>query len=960
MSETKKDIGAFLEGHNPLKGVVKLECGYNDDHVTLVIRGEDGKKRYERRPFYPFVWVMNEAIDIMYSGDKKGFEEKMSKFGLKPVRLKTTANGKETHPRLANGYTMMIKAELPMSYSKFMSFFKNKPVSLPIYPNDGDRGYGKRYFISLNPVEQFMISTGIRQFKGVDDYDGLLRIEWDIETEGLDPEKHMISQIGIRTNKGFEKIISVDGDTREEKFNNELPAIMEFLETVRQLDGDVMTGHNTENFDWPFIDSRLKKHGSSLEDLSKNYFPNGIYKKNKQTVLKLGGEMEYYYPTVYWGTNITDSLHAVRRAQALNSNIKYSNLKYITQFSKLNKKNRVYVPGKIINKTWVEKEDDGYAFDDGNGKWFKITEKSLRKKLFVASNEKYLYGTIDEKHTGKITVSENHNFYNLKVGERFENEGHDCFVTSVEDGDMWVLIGEPDHIIKYVYFEKRPVYTTYKDDEEIPENFEVIGCGELIERLGADETTHPELYTNTGKSRYEYETVCDSEGNTKKILRDFYDNSKYELVSGRYIVQRYLLDDLYESDKVELKFNQTNFFLSKLLPVAFERVVTMGTAAVWKYIMLTWSFENGLAVPLPDKMRPFTGGISRVLKLGLCTNILKLDFNSLYPSIILSYGIKSKIDIADTMPSLLEYILTTREKYKEEKKRYKKLYDNNIEERDEYIKNHTKEEIAQYDADTKYYYSQYAVFDNMQSAIKVVGNGFFGSYGSGPVFPWSDMDCAEETTCTGRQCLRLMINHFMALGYVPLVGDSFTGDTPLFIKYKKTGYIDIKPISELIAEDEIKVDAIGREYDYSEKDFYVLCRSGWKEANYIYRHRTNKPIYKVVDGDTMVEVTEDHSLFDSSKCKIKPSEITETTQLEYYNTNIDSTLCKCEVNKTFVEEKVSELINGIIDRIPIEILNSDRKMKSYFYEIFICSTKNNHISYSKTLLAGLMFIKKQI
>lgn len=771
MSETNRDIGAFLEGYNPLKGVVKLECAYNDDHVTLVIRGDDGKKKYERKPFYPFVWVMKEALDIMYNTNKKTFQG-LSKYGLKVVPLKTTMNGTTPHPRLANGYTSMITATKPMSYSKFMSFFKKKPISMPIYPNEGEQGYNKRYFISLNPVEQFMISTGIRQFKGFDDYDGLLRIEWDLETEGLDPQKCMISQIGIRTNKGFEKIITIDGKTPDEKFDNELNGIKEFFSIISDIDGDVMTGHNTENFDWVFVDERLKKHGSSLEDMSREYFPNGIYKKNKQTVLKLGGEMEYYYPTVYWGTNITDSLHAVRRAQALNSNIKYSNLKYITQFSKLNKKNRVYIPGKIINKTWNDNDKNNYAFNNTNGKWFKITDKILKKKLFVPSEKKYLYGNIEEPVTKKITISENHDFYNLKLGEIFENEGYRCFVKGVEEGEMWIITDMPDHIITYEYSERKPVYVPYNDGEEIPEGFDIVTCRELIEKLGCDETTNPEFYENTGKKRYEYETITDSEGNTTEILRDYFDNTEYALVTGRYIAERYLLDDLYESDKVELKFNQTNFFLSKLLPVAFDRVVTMGTAAVWKYIMLTWSFENNLAVPLPDKMRPFTGGISRVLKLGLCTNILKLDFNSLYPSIILSYGIKSRIDIADTMPSLLEYILTTREKYKEEKKRYKKLYDNNAEGREEFIAKHTQEEITQYDADTKYYYSQYAVFDNMQSAIKVVGNGFFGSYGSGPVFPWSDMDCAEETTCTGRQCLRLMINHFMALGYIPLVGDT--------------------------------------------------------------------------------------------------------------------------------------------------------------------------------------------
>lgn len=47
--------------------------------------------------------------------------------------------------------------------------------------------------------------------------------------------------------------------------------------------------------------------------------------------------------------------------------------------------------------------------------------------------------------------------------------------------------------------------------------------------------------------------------------------------------------------------------------------------------------------------------------------------------------------------------------------------------------------------------------------------------------------------------LRLMISHFKKIGYEPIVGDSFTSDTPLFLKYDN-GIIDIKPISCLIDE----------------------------------------------------------------------------------------------------------------------------------------------------------------
>ena len=109
------------------------------------------------------------------------------------------------------------------------------------------------------------------------------------------------------------------------------------------------------------------------------------------------------------------------------------------------------------------------------------------------------------------------------------------------------------------------------------------------------------------------------------------------------------------------------FLVGKMLPVNFERMCTMGTATIWKYIMLAWSYEHELAIPDEISSRSFTGGLSRLLTVGYIPNVQKLDYNSLYPSIILTFGIKTKVDISGAMPAMLEYILTNREFYKDKK-----------------------------------------------------------------------------------------------------------------------------------------------------------------------------------------------------------------------------------------------------------------------------------------------------
>lgn len=216
-----------------------------------------------------------------------------------------------------------------------------------------------------------------------------------------------------------------------------------------------------------------------------------------------------------------------------------------------------------------------------------------------------------------------------------------------------------------------------------------------------------------------------------------------------------------------------------------------------------------------------------------------------------------------------------------------------------------------------------------------------------------DVLCAEKTTCIGRQSLRLMISHFNNIGYTPIVGDSVTADTPLFIKYNDNNLIGIKPISEIIDESQLKTDELGREYDYSKKPYKVLCRSGWSDVHYVYRHETNKPIYTVSEGDMSVDVTEDHSLFDENKNEVKPSEINSDIKLEYYNGNLPSKVFN--VSDKVIKVSAKMVANGTLDRVPSTILNGTKDNAELFLSIVNKSKKDN-IILTKTCQAGLLYL----
>jgi DNA polymerase elongation subunit (family B) len=319
-------------------------------------------------------------------------------------------------------------------------------------------------------------------------------------------------------------------------------------------------------------------------------------------MLKLANEVETYTQTSIWGYNVIDIIHAVRRAQAINSSIKAAGLKYITKYINAESPSRVYIDHDNIGKMFLNKEE--YWLNTQNGNYKKANNPA--------------YDNLDTK------------FPNV-----------------------------------------------------------------------------------------------------------------YKKITGDKIVEMYLDDDLDETLKVDQEFNQGSFLLAAMIPTTYERVSTMGTATLWKMLMLAWSYKHGLAIPEKQGKTDFVGGLSRLLKVGYSKNVLKLDFSSLYPSIQLVHDVFPKCDVTGAMKGMLKYFRDTRIKYKQ-----------------------LAEEF--YETDRKKSES----YGNKQLPIKIFINSMFGALSAPQVFAWGDMYMGEQITCTGRQYLRQMIKFFMTKGYVPLVMDT--------------------------------------------------------------------------------------------------------------------------------------------------------------------------------------------
>jgi DNA polymerase elongation subunit (family B) len=622
MSQTKtvvsnEEIEKFLQGSDPQKYIVSVEAEYNMPKVTLVINDPQRGKYLEEHSYQPFLWFKEDVTKLMYDGKRMKIIEACKKYDVKITKLRTHNDEGYVPPRMENGYKYLAKCK--GSYNNLIQFFKEGGI-------DVFNKEKSKLFVLFSPVEQFMIQSGKRLFKGFEDYDDVHRFQFDLETEGLFAAKHSIFQIGVRDNKGIELVLETLGETAQQRRDSERLNISKFFQIINHIKPDIIAGYNSENFDWPFLFERAERLNIPITELAITL--NRIHKiKRKNSTLKLGGETEAYSQTNMYGYNIIDISHAVRRAMAINSEIKSWGLKYITQYSGIAKPNRVYVPGDLINTTWADKVNK-YAFNEENGDWYKVTEKN------------------------------------------------------------WLKEG-------------------------------------------------------------------------------------YKIVTGAYIVQRYLCDDLWETEQIDNLYNQASFLISKILPTTFQRSSTMGTAGQWKLIMSAWSYEKGLAIPETQQKRDFTGGLSRLLEVGYARNVVKLDFAALYPKTQLTWLIFPDLDISGVMRGILTYVVDTRDHFKFltgiEKKKAKKLQAK----LDENIHTMSKEEIDVMKAEIAEHKRLSNLYDKKQLPLKILANSWFGSYGAPYIFNWGDTDSAEETTCRGRQSLRLMVRHFTEKhGFKPLVGDT--------------------------------------------------------------------------------------------------------------------------------------------------------------------------------------------
>lgn len=218
--------------------------------------------------------------------------------------------------------------------------------------------------LALPPEEQYLVATGRTYFRGLP-FDELHRLQFDLETTGLDARRDRIFMIAVRYHSGETEVLEVtdSGDAAEADL------IRLLVERVRDADPDVIENHNLHGFDLPFLDQRARRLGVPLTLGRVKGARLGLRAANRGVRARLiSGDVEDDRSVrfVAPGRELIDTMDAVRRYDFSTRELPSHGLKAVARHLGIAAPDREYVPGHLIHTTWRSDPERvrRYATDD--------------------------------------------------------------------------------------------------------------------------------------------------------------------------------------------------------------------------------------------------------------------------------------------------------------------------------------------------------------------------------------------------------------------------------------------------------------------------------------------------------------------------------------------------------------------------------------------------------------------
>ena len=199
------------------------------------------------------------------------------------------------------------------------------------------RDLGQDRVLALPPEEQYLTLTGRTYFRDLA-FDQLHRLQFDLETTGLDAERDRIFMVAVRHSTGAEEVLEAAGTDDAA----EADLIRRLVATVTASDPDVLENHNLHGFDLPFLERRARMLR----------VPLGIGRLPALGVRPRAArrdQVRYVVP----GRECIDTLDAVRRYDFAVRELKGHGLKAVARHFGIAPPDRELIPGDQVHATYL-------------------------------------------------------------------------------------------------------------------------------------------------------------------------------------------------------------------------------------------------------------------------------------------------------------------------------------------------------------------------------------------------------------------------------------------------------------------------------------------------------------------------------------------------------------------------------------------------------------------------------
>jgi DNA polymerase I len=356
-------LDPLLNGHNPEEGIVAVHPA-GDDRMRIYARGSTGVEARDA-DFFPFFHLSDSTL-------LDGFQRKFWLKELEGTHYYRYLAAFTRWSEMWDAVRHVIDAHNERLKTAVTSYQEISSILL-----------------RPDPVSQFLVQSGITLFKGMQ-FGDLHRLQLDIETysghpgrfsDPARPEDRIIL-IALSDNRGFREVI--DGRKLDEA-----GMLRRLFTVVRELDCDVIEGHNIYNFDIPYILRRCRNH-----DIEPDLGREGARLKSPEGRQMRTERAQEVQLIDIPGRHVIDTWLLLQSYDQARRKLESYGLKYAAQHFGFARENRVYInPDRI---SWHWDHDPAplveYALDDVD-ETRQLSEILSPPYFFLAQMTPYSYGT---------------------------------------------------------------------------------------------------------------------------------------------------------------------------------------------------------------------------------------------------------------------------------------------------------------------------------------------------------------------------------------------------------------------------------------------------------------------------------------------------------------------------------------------------------------------------------------